>query len=60
MLIVNIDFHCNLCGNNQDFYAMPCDEKVNGKDTVPSLNVYKLMCKKCKQSYILHYDIKMI
>jgi hypothetical protein len=60
MITINIDFHCKLCNNNTEFYAMPLDEKVGENESVPSINVYKLMCKKCKKSYILHYDIKMI
>jgi hypothetical protein len=52
MITVNIDFHCKLCNNNTEFYAIPLDEKVSENETVPSINVYKLMCKKCKKSYI--------
>jgi len=60
MLIVTIDFHCPLCGNNKDYYVMPVDKKVSKNDTVASLTDYLLRCKKCKAKFLLKYKIEML
>ena len=59
MLILQIDFKCNLCGH-KDFYAIPADEKAGKNDVKASLTDYILRCKKCKKKFLLKYDIKML
>jgi len=60
MIRLTIDFHCPLCGQNKDFYAMPMDKAVGKNDTVPSLTDYLLRCKKCKKKFVLKYEIRML
>jgi len=59
MIVLKIDFKCKLCGNCDDFYVMPIDEKVGKDDYISSLNRYRLQCKKCKKDYILSFNIEM-
>ena len=58
MIDLRIDFNCELCKKN-DFYTMPMKMKVNNKgDFIRSLNKYELVCRDCRQSYILEFTIK--
>lgn len=58
MITAKLQFNCVLCGNGQNFYVMPIDEKTKANDYVHSLTKYRLSCKKCGQDYILSFKVK--
>lgn len=61
MIVLSFKFTCQVCGNDKDFYAMPCDQLVNnGQDTVQSLTEFLLRCKKCGQKYRLKYSLERV
>ena len=61
MLIIQIPFKCVFpdCGC-EDFYTMPAEEPCGKDDVKASPNNYFLRCKKCKQKYLLHYELKVL
>jgi hypothetical protein len=58
MITAKLDFACVLCKNRQSWYIMPMKQKTISKDTIRSMTKFELVCKKCKQSYMLTLKIK--
>ena len=56
MVKCSIDFSCMLCGH-KDFYISPVGKKTISNDIVYSMHEYKLVCKKCRKTYVLDFKI---
>lgn len=60
MIYCKINYPCQVCGNKQKWYISPLDEKTKSGDYISSLTCYKITCKKCRQSYIFKFSIKLL
>jgi len=60
MFTAELDLKCKLCGNKDEYYIMPLDEKVKSGDIIRSCDTFKVQCKQCGKNYIIKILIKEI
>lgn len=59
MIILKFKLKCKICGKSKEWYVMPMKEKTKSNDYIRSATKYELVCKNCKQTYILKFNVEV-